>query len=184
MNCWKCHEATGGGPVCVSCGTIQPPSPDQDLFALLGLRRTFRIDTGELDARFRDTSRLVHPDRFATASAVERRMSLQWTAAVNAARRVLKDPLARAHYLATGRATMGETGPQVGADFLEEMFELNERASESPVDVRAEAEKRRAVAFRELEAIFDEHEAGRGKLDEVEERLARIRYLDNLLVPH
>jgi hypothetical protein len=64
------------------------------------------------------------------------------------------------------------------------MFELNERASESPADVRAEAEARRATALRELEAIFDAHEAGRGKLDEVEERLARIRYLDNLLVPH
>ena len=129
-------------------------------------------------------SRLVHPDRFATASAVERRMSLQWTAAVNAARRALKDPLKRAHYLATGRATTDESGPQVGADFLEEMFELNERASESPSGVRAEAEARRATAFLELEQIFDAHEAGRGKLDEVEERLARIRYLDNLLVPH
>ena len=182
--CWKCHEPTGGGPVCVSCGTIQPPSADADLFALLGLKRSFRIDPAELDARFRDVSRLVHPDRFAKASAVERRMSLQWTAAVNAARRVLKDPLTRAHYLATGRATMDESGPKVGADFLEEMFELNERASESPADVRAEAEARRATAFRGLEEIFDAHEAGRGKLDEVEERLARIRYLDNLLVPH
>jgi hypothetical protein len=111
-------------------------------------------------------------------------MSLQWTAAVNAARRVLKDPLTRARYLATGRATIDETGPSVSADFLEEMFALNERVSESPADVRAEAEKRRAAAFRELEAIFDENEAGRGTLDEVEERLARIRYLDNLLVPH
>ena len=185
MTCWKCHEATGGGPVCVSCGTIQPPSPDADLFALLGLQRSFRLDLAELDARFRDVSRLVHPDRFANASAVERRMSLQWTAAVNAARRVLTDPLSRAHYLATGRATTDESsGSKVGAEFLEEMFELNERASESPADVRAEAEARRATAFRELEAIFDAHEAGRGKLDEVEERLARIRYLDNLLVPH
>jgi molecular chaperone HscB len=182
--CWKCHEATGGGPVCVSCGTIQPPSPDPDLFALLGLRRTFRIDLEELDHRFRETSRLVHPDRFAKAPAVERRMSLQWTAAVNAARRVLKDPVQRAHYLATGSAQMEESGPKVGAAFLEEMFELNERAAEAPDGVRAEAEQRRGAAWRELEAIFDEHEAGRGTLDEVEERLARIRYLDNLLVPH
>jgi molecular chaperone HscB len=184
MSCWKCHEATGGGPVCVSCGTIQPPSPEADLFALLGLKRSFRIDLAALDARFREVSRLVHPDRFAKASAVERRMSLQWTAAVNAARRVLKDPLTRAHYLATGRAKIGESGPQVGADFLEEMFDLNERASESPSDVRPEVEARRATAFEELEEIFDAYEAGRGKLDEVEERLARIRYLDNLLVPH
>jgi len=168
----------------VSCGAVQPPPPDPDLYALLGLKRTFRIDLEELDHRFRETSRLVHPDRFAKASAVERRMSLQWTAAVNAARRVLKDPLTRAHYLATGRATMDESGPKVGAEFLEEMFELNERAAESPADVRPEAEARRATAFRELEAIFDEHEAGRGTLAAVEERLARIRYLDNLLVPH
>jgi molecular chaperone HscB len=184
MNCWKCHEATGGGPVCVSCGTVQPPPPEPDLFALLGLRRTFRIDPEELEHRFRETSRLVHPDRFAKASAVERRMSLQWTAAVNAARRVLKDPMTRAHYLATGRATMGEAGPEVGAEFLEEMFELNERASASPAEVRAEAEKKRAEAFRDLEAIFDAHEAGRGSLERVEDQLARIHYLDNLVTPH
>ena len=119
------------------------------------------------------------------AARVSRRFSTRsWRAWLLAARRVLKDPLTRAHYLATGRATMDESGPKVGAQFLEEMFELNERAAESPADVRAEAEARRASAFRELEAIFEEHEAGRGTLDEVEERLARIRYLDNLLVPH
>jgi molecular chaperone HscB len=148
------------------------------------MRRTFRIDLQELDARFRDVSKLVHPDRFANAPAVERRMSLQWTAAVNAARRVLRDPMQRAHYLATGRARMDEAGPSVGAAFLEEMFELNERAAEAPDGVRAEAEARRAAAWRDLEASFDAHEAGRGSLDGVAEQLARIRYLDNLLVPH
>ncbi len=168
----------------MSCGSIQPPPPEPDLYALLGLVRTFRIDPQELEHRFRETSRLVHPDRFAKASAVERRMSLQWTAAVNTARRVLKDPMTRAHYLATGRATMGEAGPEVGADFLEEMFDLNERASESPDEVRAEAERKRADAFHDLEATFDAHEAGRGTLERVEDQLARIHYLDNLLVPH
>jgi molecular chaperone HscB len=178
--CWKCQEPTQG-PVCVSCGTIQPPSPDTDPFVLLGLKRSYRIDPAELEQRFRDVSRVVHPDRFVKASAVERRMSLQWTAAVNAARRLLKDPMQRAHWLATGRPLVDEIGQKVDNEFLEEMFELNERAEEAPDQVRAEATEKRAEVIRILDATFDAQEKGDGTLDRVEELLAQIRYLDGIV---
>ena len=38
-----------------------------DFFTLLGLPRAFPLDMTELDARFRELQREVHPDRFAAA---------------------------------------------------------------------------------------------------------------------
>jgi molecular chaperone HscB len=178
--CWKCHEPTGI-PVCVSCGTIQPPPVAPDLFALLRIPRRYQLDVAELEARFRDVSRLVHPDRFARHTAVERRMSLQWTAALNTGRRVLKDPLSRAHYMATGRTEPEENGAQVDDDFLEEMFALREQAQSEPEQVSALAQALRNTLLGDLERIFAENEEEGAALDPVEERLARIRYLDGLI---
>ena len=63
-------------------------------------------------------------------------MSLQWTASVNEARRVLMDPLRRAHFLATGRSEPAETGgPVMDPEFLEEVFELQMSLEDDPAGV-------------------------------------------------
>lgn len=181
MNCWKCHEAVSG-PVCVGCGSIQPPPPAPDLFAVLGLKRRWELPEAELNAAWREVSRKVHPDRFAGRSAVERRMSLQWTAVINEARRVLKDRSARARYLATGRSRPSDDrGPALDPDFLEEMFELRMEADMDPEGVRPRAEAMQAEIQGEIDGIFQRWEAGGGDLSAVEERLARLKYLDNLV---
>lgn len=181
MTCWKCHESVAG-PVCVGCGSIQPPPPAPDLFAVLGLKRRWELAEAELNAAWREVSRKVHPDRFAGRSAVERRMSLQWTAVINDARRVLKDRSARARYLATGRSRPSdERGPALDPDFLEEMFELRMEADMDPEGVRPRAEAMQAEIQGEIDGIFQRWEAGGGDLSAVEERLARLKYLDNLV---
>ena len=109
-------------------------------------------------------------------------MSLQWTAVINEARRVLRDPVSRARYLATGLSRAPETGgPQLDPVFLEEMFELRMEADEDPAGVLPGATARRAALWTEIEAIFRRHEAGDGDLSAIEVRLARLKYLDNLV---
>ena len=49
-----------------------------DHFALFELPRAFRLESALLDKRYREILALVHPDKFAHASDVERRLSLQW----------------------------------------------------------------------------------------------------------
>lgn len=181
MRCWSCREPVGG-PVCPGCGVIQAPPARPDLFALLGLPRRYHLDDREIDRAFRQTSRKVHPDRFAGKKALERRMSLQWTSFVNKAHRVLKDPLARAHYLASGLTRPAEAGgPQLDPDFLEEIFELQMMARVEPEDVRARATAMRDALLAELDHTFTRWEAGEGDLQDVEERLARLRYLGTAL---
>ncbi len=124
MHCWQCKEPVGG-PACVSCGSLQPPPPRPDLFGILGLERRYGLERKELDRAWRARSRTTHPDRFAGEAALQRRLALQWTAHLNEARRVLRDPVARAWYLSTGEPRPPSKGaPTVDQGFLEEVFEL------------------------------------------------------------
>lgn len=181
MNCWKCHEPVKS-PVCVGCGAIQPPRPDADHFACLGVPRRFHVEPGEIEAAWRERSRKVHPDRFAGRPAVERRMSLQWTAAINEARRVLRDPVQRARYLATGQPEPPENGsPSLDPDFLEEVFDLQMEAGQDPDGVRERARAMRGLLMDEVGGIFADWERDGADLAPAVERLDRVKYLDNLI---
>ena len=149
---------------------------------MLGLERRYHLDDGALNAAWRRVSRKVHPDRFAGRPAVERRMSLQWTAAINEARRVLLNPDARARYLATGDPKPAERGgPMLDPEFLEEMFDLRMQAEGEPDAVRPVATALQSELRAEIDRIFSAWEAGDGSLDGVDERLARMKYLNNLM---
>ncbi len=186
MSCWKCHEAVDG-PVCVGCGAVQPLAGEADHYGVLGLARRYHLDVAAVEDAWRRRSRLVHPDRFAKHPAVERRMSLQWTAAVNEARRVLRDPLRRARFLVSGKAEPeGKGGPSPDADFLELMFELQFEAASDPEGVRARVTGLHEAAMAELDAVFSRWEAeaapAAASLQPAGEILARLKYLDTALL--
>ena len=56
------------------------------------------IEVTDLERRFRDRSRLLHPDRHARAEPRERRLSLERATRLNDAYRALKDWRLRAGY--------------------------------------------------------------------------------------
>ncbi len=182
MHCWRCHEAVQG-PVCVGCGAIQPPRPDTDLFSALGLERRWTLAPTAVLAAWRATSRKVHPDRFATKGAVERRMSLQWTAKINEAKRVLTNDRLRAHYLATGKAEPDETGgPALDPVFLETIFDLQMQVADDPSGALVAAESAQAALLQRIDAALSEaDQGGSADLDAVAADLARLRYLDKTL---
>jgi molecular chaperone HscB len=179
--CFNCNEAVKG-PVCVGCSALQPPPRELDPFGLLGLPRRFHIDDAAVDDAYRTVTRRVHPDKFAGRPAVERRMSLQWTATLNEARRVLKDPDKRARLLATGQAEPREKGgPKLDPAFLAEIFEWREQDEERPGALSDLAREREAELRAELDALFTAWESGAGDLSLVEDRLARLKYVTGLV---
>jgi len=96
-----------------------------DPFATLGLPRRYEIDAQELEARYRELQKALHPDRHAGAGASARRLSLAKAVEVNEAYRTLKDELRRAE------ALLALHGERPGAkaedpEFLMEMLELRE----------------------------------------------------------
>jgi molecular chaperone HscB len=105
----------------------------KNYFELFDLPTAFDLDPVDLAARYRELQRRYHPDRFASASGPERRLSLELTAQVNAALQTLKDPVARARYLLglQGIDTGEETDTAMNAAFLMEQMELREGLAEA-----------------------------------------------------
>ena len=178
MICWQCHESTEGA-VCVGCGSLQPPPPKADPYLVLGLKRSFTVSNEDVEEAWRSVSRKVHPDRWAGKPAVFRRMSLQWTAAVNESKRVLSDPLARAWYLSTGVPRPPERGgPQPDGDFLETIFDLQMMSAANPDAARETVRELWDTHRGELDDAFEAWESGNGTLDEVGMILAKLQYLN------
>src|SRR5262245_40386797 len=139
MICWSCQRGAGAGPLCAACGALQPPDADADLFSVLGQPARFAVDLAAAESAYKDMSRQVHPDRFATADPQARRASLARTVQLNEAWRTIKDPVRRAEYLLLRAGIdVGEKKSGAGEDgkgthkvaappaFLLEILELND----------------------------------------------------------
>jgi molecular chaperone HscB len=110
---------------------------NQNHFELFGLPARFDVDLAQLDTRYRDLQREVHPDRFAAAPDAERRVSMQLATRVNEAYQTLKSPLKRAVYILQLRGVDPklETNTAMPSEFLMEQISWRERieaGSEEP----------------------------------------------------
>ncbi len=99
-----------------------------DHFALFALPPRFALDESALERAHKDVQSKVHPDRFASGSAAERRVAMQWAAQANEAYRTLKSPLARAAYLCerAGVAINAESNTSMPGSFLVQQLEWRE----------------------------------------------------------
>jgi len=99
----------------------------KNYFELFDIPVSYVIDIDDLSARYRRLQQQVHPDKFVTSSAQDRRLSMQHAARVNDAYTVLKNALKRAQYLleiSESSATKEEAVLDNG--FLMEQMELRE----------------------------------------------------------
>ena len=177
---------------CAGCEAVQPLAPDADLFAVLGLPRALAVDPADLERRWLDASRAVHPDRFQTAGARERHLSVAASAAVNRAYRTLRDPVARGRYwLELHGVRLADEGARVPPEIAAEVFETQEKLAElraggADAGLRAEVEASRAELAGRLatlgDALVADYAGSDGvDLEPLRRRLAEIAYLRTLL---
>ncbi|MCC7496881.1 MAG: hypothetical protein IT160_04830 [Bryobacterales bacterium] len=147
----------------------------------------------DLERRFYQLSRQLHPDRFARRPAVERQYSLDAAAILNDAYRVLRDPARRAEYLLNEVPAAAGDRPPVPAELLEEIFEMNMaieslRGGDQGARPQLAAAQERFLSMRReagqaLEELFDEFD--RTHDDAVCSRirllLGRRRFIENLI---
>jgi len=127
----------------------------KNYFELFDLPVAFDLDSADLAVRYRELQRRFHPDRFASAPAPERRLSVQLTAQINAAFQTLKEPVARARYLLglQGIDTDQETDTSMNPAFLMEQMELREALEEAVLgaDRETQLESLRQQVDRQLQ---------------------------------
>jgi len=112
----------------------------QNYFELFGIPELYDIDLIELSDRFRKLQSAIHPDKYANASDVERRLSVQKSALINEAYLALKSPLERARYMLKlrGLDLSNDKNTNLAPDFLVQQMELREelekvRQSKDPI---------------------------------------------------
>ena len=104
-----------------------------DPFQILGLPRRFDVDMRAAEKTHRELSRALHPDRYASAGATERREALTKAADVNEAWRMVRDPIRRAEALfALSGVEVGETRePKPDPELLMEVLEKREALADA-----------------------------------------------------
>jgi molecular chaperone HscB len=190
MICWSCEKNAGEGPECRACGAVQPPDLRADYFQVLGADRVFDVDLAALERRYKDLTRVLHPDRFARADPRARRASLERTVQINQAWRTLKDPVRRAEYLLSlsgiDAREQGGMGAQraVPQELLVEVLELREGLAEARAARDDEAVARLAslVRARRDEAMSSVALAlAGGALQDAARALVSVRYHERFL---
>jgi molecular chaperone HscB len=138
----------------------------RDHFSLFGLPARFALDAAALDAAYKRVQSQVHPDRFAAATAAEKRVAMQWAARANEAFETLKSPLRRAAYLCemNGVPIGAESNTAMPAAFLVQQLEWREqleaaRAAGDTAQLRAldeDVRAMRAATLAQLARAIDE----------------------------
>lgn len=155
-----------------------------DPFAILGLPVRFDLSRAEIEARWKELSKALHPDRHAQGSAAERREALSRAVAVNEAYRALRDDVSRAEAVLRlrGVSAKGEASPAL----LMEVMELRETLAEkrakndaAAVQKLADGVRRQADEAKAALAAALDGEAAQN--DRAATELSRLRYFQRFL---
>lgn len=196
-HCWNCQRELDPAAFCPTCGKLQPRKAGATLFDVFSLRPAVQLDVLALEARFRELSLKLHPDRFVGQDARERRYSLEQTTALNEAYRTLKDTTRRAFYLLKLQGLDleredGSTQKGMPLEFLEEVMELRETLEgfKARGDLSGALALGESVQSRRSEALGAaqvalarrlEDAQNAAALDEAAHALARVRYFTRFL---
>lgn len=127
---------------CPGCGSVQPANMDtasDQYFQMFGMDEpVFSLDPQQLEKTYKGLQRQLHPDKFSTASPLEKEYAHQQAAVVNAAYDVLKKPLRRAHYILNHEGFgacegMTITDPELLMSVMEAREEVEEAGSDRAV---------------------------------------------------
>jgi molecular chaperone HscB len=197
VQCPSCARRCEPRLTCPDCGA--PLGAELDCFAALGLPRKLALDSRELENRYHEAGRRIHPDRFAGTVPSVRQASLRSTALLTRSYRTLRDPVSRGRYwLELQGEKLAENNKSVPPDLAEMVFDVQEQLSElrsghnggaaslgaAVRDRRAEVEETLTGAQEELERNFIRWDAGAGDrrelVDQLKSVLSKIAYLRTL----
>ena len=142
----------------------------------------FKIDLNRLQQSYRIIQAEIHPDKFVSASQIEKNESLKKSTEVNDAYQTLKDPIKRARYLIKINLNSEENNATLPPSFLMQQMEWEEHL-ESILEQKSELEKFQLLIDGEyqknlnsLESVCDKDKNWDGALGILNE----IQFIDKL----
>ncbi|GFP94942.1 iron-sulfur cluster co-chaperone protein hscb mitochondrial [Phtheirospermum japonicum] len=115
-HCWNCGAAAGNSMpflFCQACRSVQPVNESIDYFQIFELGREYKVEVEELEKKYKDWQKKLHPDLVHSKSQTEREYAAEQSARVIDAYRTLTDPLSRAIYMVDGNHTFSIDLPQL-----------------------------------------------------------------------
>ncbi len=154
-------------------------------FALFDLKPSFEVDLEQLNVRYREQVRQVHPDRFASASEREQRQALERSALLNDAYQTLKNPTRRARHLLAlrGHDVPLEITVQDPDFLLQQMQwreELEELQQERDLAGVGSFKQRLRSAQQSMNESFAALWDDQARLADAERLVRRMQFLDKL----
>ncbi|UEG55091.1 Fe-S protein assembly co-chaperone HscB [Mucilaginibacter daejeonensis] len=157
-------------------------------FEFYDIPESFNVDAATLKKKFYAVSKQYHPDFFAGEDEAKQQEIMEISTINNKAYQTLGDPAKRLEYILTTHGLVNEGAkPQLPADFLMEMMDLNERLMEAEnaeqvADIRAEALAIEDDLNSELEALTADYEtlndtAKESRLNDIADIYYRSKYL-------
>lgn len=151
-----------------------------NFFELFDLPVSYDVDLNQIQQRYMELQREVHPDKFANGTDQEKRLSMQQTSWINEAQSTLKDDVLRATYLLKLKGTdiNIENETTMDAVFLMQQLEMRERLEHIKTEadplasLDAMAKEIRSMAVDMMQGFSDAYNA-----DEIEQAREWIRKL-------
>jgi len=175
---------------------VAPAARAEDFFARLGVERSYALDLDELERRYLERSKQVHPDRFVGRPAGERVAAMSQAMDLNKAYKALRKPLSRAEHLLELYGRSIGHNETLEPQFLMEVLEAREELAEAKMEgdtatlarLRRDMEARERDALDRIGASFAGYEgAGDGQakdasfLDAIKRDLILMRYIRRYL---
>ena len=154
-----------------------------NFFELFELPVSYEVDLNQVQKKYMDLQKQVHPDRFANASDQEKRLSMQQTSWINEAQATLKDPVLRATYLLKLKGTdiNLENETTMDAAFLMQQLEMRERLEhikkeDDPLATLDVMAKELKTSSNEMKKSFSaSYQAD--KIDEAREWIRKLQFM-------
>ena len=164
------------------------PELQKNYFQLFDLTEKFALDQTQLGVRYRQLQKELHPDRYASGSAYEQRLAVQYSALINEAYATLRKALPRALYLLelAGISKEDVSGQKVDGGFLMAQMDLREKLMllDELVDPQAALEDLVADIDVDVNQLHEEFSSAYsvGELPVAASACVKLQYLEKLLL--
>ena len=154
-----------------------------NFFELFDIPVSYDVDLNRVQQQYMALQKQVHPDKFASGSDLEKRLSMQQTSWINEAQSTLKDPVLRAIYLLKlkGIDFSLENETTMDAGFLMQQLEMREsleniKNESEPLDVLDSLAKEVKTSTRSMMESFAQA-FNNDKLDDAREWIRKLQFL-------